>query len=114
MTEEMKEPSPEDFEAFIIYYVTIETTYGLLLVVFQNRQICKLELGASERELLESLELSFPPLYYIHSPADLATGDNATAFHQHISTVVEALENPSGKVLDVPLSFPHQSLEVVT
>jgi methylphosphotriester-DNA--protein-cysteine methyltransferase len=99
----MKQVS-EEFNMFVIYYHIIETTFGLLLVAFQNIQICKIELGTSESELLESLELAFPPLYHLHSPIELASEEEAASFQQQINAVVEALEQPSGKVLDIPVA----------
>lgn len=94
-----------ELEAFVVYYRIIETTFGLLLVAFLNQQVCKLELGMSEPELLEILEATFPSSYYLHSPVELADGGDAVTFRQRIEAVVEALENPSGKVLDIPASL---------
>lgn len=114
MLEDFKEPACTDFSTFVIYYSITETTYGLLLVAFQNLQICKLELGTSEEELLASLEASFPTLYYLHSTVDLANHEEATGFQQQMLSVVEALENPSGKVLDMPIPIALPSTETVT
>ncbi len=104
-----------EFDMFVIYYSLIETTFGLLLVGFQNGQVCKIELGSSELELLESLGLTFPPLYHLHLPLELASADEAAVFQQQIDAVVEALEQPSGKVLDIsmPVSL-HDGRELVT
>lgn len=105
--DQMKDPSDE-FNMFVIFYNIIETTYGHLLVAFQNNQVCKIELGNSDTELLESLELAFPPLYHLHSPIELASAKEAEAFQQQTDAVVEALEQPSGKVIDVPMSLSLQ------
>lgn len=112
--DQMKQAS-EGLNMFVIFYNIIETTFGLLLVAFQNGQVCKIELGNSEMELLESLELAFPPLYHLHSPMELASAAEAAAFQQQTDAVVEALEQPSGKVLDVPVSVALQDdTEMIT
>lgn len=110
---EMKEATTE-FESLVIYYGLVDTTYGLLLVAFQNRQVCKVELGTTEGELLEILESSYPSLYNIHSPVDLANSDDYLYFRQQVEAVVEALENPSGKVLEVPVTLSIGSEEAVS
>ena len=100
--------SSEEFNMFVIFYNIIETTFGHLLVAFQNGQMCKMELGNNETELLESLEVIFPPLYHLHSPVDLASAEDAVMFQQQTDAVVEALEQPSGKVVDLPVSLSLQ------
>ena len=105
--DQMKQAS-EEFNMFVIYYTTIETTFGLLLVAFQNGQVCKIELGTSEPELLESLELTFSSLYHLHSPLELASAEEVASFQQQLDAVVEALEQPSGKVLDLPMAVSLQ------
>ena len=113
MTIDQVKPASESLDTFFIYYSFIDTTFGLLLVAFQNGQVCKIELGNSEAELLDSLELQYSALYHLHSPVELASAEDATAFHQQVHAVVEALEQPSGKLLDVPISFnvpAHQDL----
>lgn len=107
ISDQMKNRSDE-FNMFVIFYNIIETTFGRLLVAFQSGQICKIELGNDELELLESLELAYPPLYHLHSPMELASAEDAAAFQQQTDAVVEALEQPSGKVLDMPVSLSLQ------
>ena len=114
MTETFKRLSSNKFSTSVVYYTVIETTFGLLLVAFQDRHICKLELGTTEIELLQSLELCFPSLSHLHSPVESANNDDAFAFQQQVNAVVEALEQPSGKVLDVPLLLSDQDVENVT
>lgn len=92
-----------DLEPFVVYYSILQTAFGCLLVAFLDHQVCKVELGISEAELLEALEASFPSSFYLHSPVDFADSSDAVAYTGRIGAVVEALENPSGKVLDIPV-----------
>ena len=94
----------EDVELLAVYFNIVETTFGSLLVAFKGDQVCKLELGSSEAELMASLEVSFSSLYYIHTHVSLASGFEAVAYQQRINAVVDALEFPSGRMIDVPLS----------
>lgn len=95
----------EQIEALVIYFNIVETTYGRLLVAFRGDQVCKLELGSSEEELMASLDAAFSSLYYIHTHVSLASEVEAFAYQQRINAVVDALEFPIGKMVDVPL-FP--------
>lgn len=92
-------------EVLVIYFTIVETTFGNLLVAFKGERVCKLELGSSEAELIASLETSFPSTYYIHSHVSLAAEMEALVYQQRVDAVVDALEFPSGKLLDVPLSL---------
>lgn len=88
-----------------IYYSISETTYGKLLIAFNGDAVCKLELGSNEIELLASLEASFSSLCYIHSHIAFAGEPEYLLYRQRVDTVVDALECPTGKMLDVPLSL---------
>ena len=44
----------------------------------------------------------------------MADAQEATGFQQQMIAVVEALENPSGNVLDVPVSLQQQDAGIVT
>ncbi|KAK3686885.1 hypothetical protein LTR37_019369 [Vermiconidia calcicola] len=101
-----------DFDSVFIYYSIVETTYGRLLIAFQYGKICKLELGTTEVELLASLDSSFPALHHFHFPKALATME-AKTFQEHTDAVVEALENPSGKILSVPIILSLQTYQAV-
>ena len=113
LDEDMREPNV-DLETLVVYYGLVDTTYGLLLVVFENRQVCKIELGSSEPELLDTLESSFPSLYNIHSPVELASSEDRSFFGKQVDSVVKALESPSGKILDVPMSLSIGDEEMIT
>lgn len=107
ISDQMKNTS-EEFNMFVVFYNVLETTFGRLLIAFQNGQVCKIELGNDEMELLESLEIAFPPLYHLHSPVELASAADAIVFQQQTDAVVEALEQPSGKLLDMPVLLDFQ------
>ena len=64
----------------MVYYDVIETTYGHLLVGFQDKQICKIELGSGQDELLGSLESAFPTPFYAHLPITVAQEDDWNAY----------------------------------
>ena len=91
-----------DLEPLVVYYSISQTTFGHLLVAFLGQQVSKVELGISEAELLEVLEAAFPSSFYMHSAVETADSDDAVSYSQRIEAVVEALETPSGKVLDIP------------
>ena len=110
----LKESPSANFESFVVYYSVIETTYGPLLFAFHNREVHKVELGMSESELMESLDMSFPTLYYLHSPVSLANGEDLVVFQKQVDAVVEALEQPSGKVLEVPFPTSLETTEEIT
>ena len=104
-----------EFVTVIIYYQVLETTHGCLLIAFQDRRVCKLELGSNDSELLQSLVSSFPTLYHLHSPVGLANSEDTIVFQDQIDAIVEALEHPSGKVLNISLSLSlQQSSEAMT
>ncbi|KAK5171818.1 uncharacterized protein LTR77_003454 [Saxophila tyrrhenica] len=97
-------PSSQELRDMIIYYDILATSYGPLLVAFHDRKVCKLELGTDE-ELMARLDEEYPALLYIHSGIHQAPQQDANAFHEQIDTIITALENPCGKLLDVPLGF---------
>ncbi|KAK5747157.1 hypothetical protein LTR17_000290 [Elasticomyces elasticus] len=85
-------------------YAVVSTTHDLLLVVFWQRQLCKVELCTDQAEVKDSLERAFPSTTYSHDCIDLDDDGYATLYRQHIDAVVEALEKPSGKMLEIALS----------
>ncbi|KAK3071328.1 hypothetical protein LTR53_008833 [Teratosphaeriaceae sp. CCFEE 6253] len=87
------------------HFTTIETTYGLLLIAFHDQQVCKLELCSDELEVHDVLSKKFPPEMYRHQLLDLVDGYDTQLYQPQIDTVVEALERPSGKVLDMAWSI---------
>lgn len=90
-----------DLESFVVFYSMVQTVCGFLLVAFQKQHVCKLELGVSGPELLDSLERSFPSLYYLHSPIENASGDRAVKYQYHVDAIAQALANPGGQAMDV-------------
>ncbi|KAK3645202.1 hypothetical protein LTR56_009252 [Elasticomyces elasticus] len=84
-------------------YVVVSTTYGLLLVVFCQQQLCKLELFTDHDEIKDSLERAFPTPTYSHDCINLEDDEYVFIYRQHIDAVVEALERPSGKMLEITL-----------
>lgn len=100
-----KAVSTEQLELAIVYFNIVDTVYGRLLVAFKGEQVCKLELGTSEVELAASLEAAFPSMYYIHSHVSLANEVEAASYQQRIDAVVQALEFPTGALVDVPFSL---------
>ncbi|KAK4890542.1 hypothetical protein LTR27_010823 [Elasticomyces elasticus] len=85
-------------------YAVVSTTHGLLLVVFCQQQLCKLELCADQAEVEDSLERAFPSTTFSHDCIDQADDRYVTLYRQHIDAVVEALERPSGKMLELAMS----------
>lgn len=80
-----------------IHYTTVETTGGVLLMAFQDSQICKLELLTTPYEAIGSLEESFPTCIYVHTPAEMLPDDQRIPIQMRIATVAAALECPIGE-----------------
>ena len=89
-----------------IYYSIIESTFGLLLVAFNELKVVRLELGASEAELLDALELVFASSGYLQVPLELASHQDRASLQLQTTAVVEALERPTGKLLDISFTCP--------
>lgn len=83
-----------------VSYTIRQTLHGALLVAFKDAQICRLELGETEAELLTHLEEGYPGWLYTYSPI---AGDNTETMNQRVASIVEALERPTGKMLDLHL-----------
>jgi hypothetical protein len=110
--DDFKLPSSQEIRNAIVHYNIVNTTCGLLLLVFQDRQICKLELGSSAAELMGRLECSYPTLRYFHSPISHASPQDALIFQQETLLTVDRLENPSQDILDLPLTVRPTDLDV--
>ncbi|KAK5689235.1 hypothetical protein LTR17_026401 [Elasticomyces elasticus] len=85
-------------------YSVVSTTHGLLLIVFRRQELYKLELCTDHAEVKDSLERAFPSATYSHDCIDLEDDEYVFMYRQHIDAVVEALERPSGKMLEIALS----------
>lgn len=103
--EASKDVALDQVGVLVIYYSIVDTTFGTLLVAFQDESVCKLELRSGETELMASLETAFPSMYYVHAHISLAGKMPAAMYQQRIDAVVSALEFPTGKMVDVPLSL---------
>lgn len=90
-----------DIEMTIVYYNIVHTIYGYFLITFERGQVTHMELGTSPSDLLESLASLFPSSYYIHFCIESADVDDAAIFRTQTHALIEALENPTGKLLDV-------------
>ena len=98
-----------------IVFTTVETTYGILLIAFQHTLICHLELAVTLFEATTSLTKCFPsPPHSLLQIENDGQGQHGT-YQQQVDAVVEALERPSGKRLDVqlPSSF-YEHTEITT
>lgn len=92
-------------DTFAIHYSTIDTTHGVLLMAFNESQICKLELTASIVEAMESLGRSFPiPMWRLVPVDELPAGQRAVA-QQQVAAVVDAPEMPFGKTPGVGMGM---------
>jgi methylphosphotriester-DNA--protein-cysteine methyltransferase len=69
--------------------------------------ICALDTGSSEAELLETLRSLFPfsPTYLSDWDGVNSTEQPSNAVHQAFATVMQALVNPSGKILHLPFDI---------
>ena len=87
-----------------IYYSIIESTFGLLLVAFNELKVVRLELGASEEELLDALESVSASYGYLQVPLELASYQDRALLQLQITAIVDALERPTGKLLNMSLT----------
>ena len=87
-----------------IDFSVVKTSHGPLLVAFkEDRQICRLELGETEDELLAHLAQAYPS--WLYTCGRLKAGDDSRSnqFAKRVEAIVEALERPTGKMLDLQL-----------
>jgi len=106
LLDDIEFPPCQELREMVIYYNIVATTYGLLLVAFRDGQVCKLELGTTRQELTDGLEEDYPMNCYIHSDVEMASAEDADAFRDQTKMLIDGLENPCGKLLDVPLLLP--------
>lgn len=85
---------------FPIHYSLADTMEGVLLMAFEDGQVCKLELTATTAEATMSLEQSFPELYYVLVPVEQMQDDQRPSVQQKVRAVVEALEYPNGRTMN--------------
>ena len=83
--------------SFPIHYSAVDTMDGVLLMAFEDAQVCKLELVATTVEAMMALERSFPKPYYVLVPVDEMQDEQRPLVQQKTRAVVEALEYPLGK-----------------
>lgn len=83
--------------SFPIYFSLADASDGVLLMAFEESQVCKLELCATNFEAMMSLERSFPKRYYVLIPAEELQDDQRPIVQQKFRAVQEALENPFGR-----------------
>jgi AraC family transcriptional regulator, regulatory protein of adaptative response / methylated-DNA-[protein]-cysteine methyltransferase len=87
-------------ESFTVYYSIVDTTYGLLMIAFQDQEVCHLEFGVEAQSLVATMEAAFPALYYLHTSVDLADETKAIYLRQRIAAIVESLEDPGRQFQD--------------
>lgn len=87
-----------------IFRDVVETIYGYLSIAFLEGQICHLELAPTVEEADHALLQAFDePRYHLITVEDASSTEMQT-LQKHIEQITEALERPSGKMLDVPFS----------
>ena len=85
-----------------ISFLVKSTSHGPLLVAFNDDQICRLELGESEAELLEHLRETYPSWLYTCEKLKEQIELNRVKL-ERVNAIVEAVERPSGKMLELRL-----------
>ena len=110
MVDECTSDSAPDLEKDIltsglipIFYSIRMTSYGLLLIAFKNGEICKLDLGATESEVVAGFEEMYPSWLYRYVPIDGHSGTGSDMVDRQITDIMDALERPSGKTLNLQL-----------
>ncbi|KAK1079393.1 hypothetical protein LTR33_006425 [Friedmanniomyces endolithicus] len=101
---QMFDLQPEESRPWIVFYTTIQTTFGILLVAFLDGQLCKLDLSSTLTDALSELRLAFAAPLFDHVPID-ATCDSGRALQDTANALHEALQRPSGKIVYLPYSL---------
>lgn len=86
----------------MIVYTLIDTTFGPLLVTFVDSKINKLELCSSLQEVNAILEATYAGRQCFEIGTG-RVGHDYAALQTQIEAIVEALERPSGKMLEMPI-----------
>lgn len=83
-----------------VYFSTVETTHGALLMAFVDGQVCKMELTTSVMEAMASLQAAFPAPSFVLIPAEQLEAQQRNPLLQQVNAIVAALEHPVGKVMN--------------
>jgi AraC-like DNA-binding protein len=84
---------------------TIQPWEAILVLIASTADgICALDTGLSEAELVTTLHSLFPSsaIYLSDWNGDYTAEDSSNVLHQTFATVMQALVNPSGKILHLP------------
>lgn len=113
--QELKLPSTQEVREATIYHDFIPTAHGVLLVAFRDLKICKIDMGQSEQELVDRLEMQFPPTYYMHCSASVASAEDAAIFQRLKDDVASGLNAPAPRAeLDISTFLQLDGLEDMT
>jgi len=97
-------PTPSD-----INYTIIETNFGPILIAFKEEKICAIEMGETEHELQVELMKQYPSPHFICTRLESRTeaeGDaREKARREQIDAILEALERPCGRMINLDLSL---------
>lgn len=91
-----------------VHYMTAETTFGHLSVAFINSDIYMLDLSTTLNESLDELSICFKEPFYALTPVNTAGASVypcSEILFTKFTAVVEALERPSGRFIDLAYSY---------
>jgi methylphosphotriester-DNA--protein-cysteine methyltransferase len=75
-----------------IFYTIRLTSFGPLLVAFQNDRVCMLNQMANEINLFTALENKFPPSIYMHQDISM---DPNNPLQLHVESILQLLDKPA-------------------
>lgn len=87
-----------------IFWSLAKTNFGYLSIAFLEGKICHLELAPTAGEADQALRYSFDEPHYRIRTLEDASCAGIHTLQQHVEQITEALERPSGKMLDLPFS----------
>jgi hypothetical protein len=78
-----------------IEYTIRATAFGPLLIALQNGQVCMLNQGGTETELLAVLENRYPSSLYLHSNISDSPSIEIDSTTRRIEAILDAVDMPA-------------------
>lgn len=76
-----------------VQYTVQQVDFGLLLLVYRNGRVCFVSQGSNLDDLLSSLELNFPAIFYNQVNIALEL-ESSRSFQLHAQSIVDSLQKP--------------------
>jgi hypothetical protein len=79
-------------DSLTISYTIRLTSFGPLLVAFQDGKVCMLNQMSNEIDLFTALENKFPPSIYMHQDISM---DPTNPLQRHVDSILQILDKPA-------------------